>query len=248
MYTQKKALELAHYSQIAYSDYSDITKDIMQHGKYLTWQYYDREGTQAVAIINGNSLNIAFRGTETDSLKDIMLDVNCKKVSTHHGEITRGFQKAYNNIKEEIEALITSFNGEVWLTGHSLGAAVATVCASDIVNAGGRIAGLYTFGSPRVGNQEFCDFLANSGTRIYRFVNNCDIVTRIPLSVLGFLHVGEIIYIDHEGKIHTDSIGLWNTFWDRYQGRKDDIWERKIGGISDHSMENYTKAIEAGTR
>ena len=60
---------------------------------------------------------------------------------------------------------------KLWITGHSLGAALATLCASRY----GNVQGVYTFGSPRVGNNGFKEKLQ---VKIYRVVNNDDIVAR----------------------------------------------------------------------
>ena len=89
------------------------------------------------------------------------------------------------------------------MTGHSLGAALATVAANLLCadQPGGLgIRGLYTYGSPRVGDNGF-------GRRItvpvYRFRNNTDLVTHVPLGLV-FHHVGRLQFIDSGGSIHSD--------------------------------------------
>lgn len=64
----------------------------------------------------------------------------------------------------------------LFITGHSLGGALATVAARDLVHKGG-IAACYTFGSPRVGNDEWTGDIK---TPIYRLVNAADCVTMLP--------------------------------------------------------------------
>jgi hypothetical protein len=59
------------------------------------------------------------------------------------------------------------------ITGHSLGAALATLAAIVV-----KPAKLITFGSPRVGNEALCGLL--DGVEVRRFVNCCDLITRIP--------------------------------------------------------------------
>ena len=80
---------------------------------------------------------------------------------------------------------------KIWITGHSLGAALATLCAGRY----GRAQGVYTFGSPRVGNENFKQHL---DVEIYRIVNNDDIVPRLP-SLGVYTHVGELKFIDCDG-------------------------------------------------
>ncbi len=104
--------------------------------------------------------------------------------------------------------------------------------------------GLYTFGQPRVGNKEFCrNFDIDCKAITYRFINNNDVVTRVPTRSLGYRHVGQPLYIDVQGKIHTD-IHWWNKFLDRVKGRIEDLGKLGTDGIKDHSMEKYVKNLK----
>ena len=101
------------------------------------------------------------------------------------------------------------------MTGHSLGAALATLAADRY----GNVQGLYTYGSPRVGDRNFKeDFNVNA----YRFVNNSDIVTKVPPAGT-YLHVGELKYIDSEGTIH-DNTNRWERWTDEIQGQFKNIF------------------------
>ena len=66
---------------------------------------------------------------------------------------------------------------------HSLGAALATICASRL-----DAHELYTFGSPRVGNRAFVKEMKNDGIQHYRFVNNNDIVTGVPFPLRVYIN------------------------------------------------------------
>jgi hypothetical protein len=79
------------------------------------------------------------------------------------------------------------------LTGHSLGAALATLSAGRY----GSVQGVYTFGSPRVGDEVF---KKNFDVKIFRIVNNDDIVSQLPPRG-KYLHVGELKLIDSDGII-----------------------------------------------
>src|SRR5262249_14299388 len=70
-------------------------------------------------------------------------------------------------------------------TGHSLGAALATLAATRRAPQA-----VYTFGSPRVGKEAFVRSLMS--IPIYRVVDDEDVVTRVPPEILGFRHVGEV--------------------------------------------------------
>lgn len=66
----------------------------------------------------------------------------------------------------------------LFITGHSLGGALATIAAKKLTHKGG-IASCYTFGSPRVGN---VDWAVGIKTPVYRVVNAVDPVTMMPPS------------------------------------------------------------------
>jgi hypothetical protein len=84
----------------------------------------------------------------------------------------------------------------LYITGHSLGGALATVALRYLEKVEGlkdQIAACYTFGSPRVGN---ADFESDIRSPVYRVVNFTDIVTFLPLFTMGFTHVGDVRYLD----------------------------------------------------
>jgi len=143
-------------------------------------QTYDRGGSQAILVEHENYLVLAFRGTEPDSLQDIKSDAraNIRKCETR-GMIHSGFYFAYMQIRKEIEETLLQEkynNKPLYITGHSLGGALATVATKFIYHKGG-LAACYTFGSPRVGNDEWIN---NIKTPIHRLVNAADCVTMLP--------------------------------------------------------------------
>ena len=96
----------------------------------------------------------------------------------------------------------------IWITGHSLGGALATVMAAELlrqIEAGASygLRGVYTYGSPRVGNkafQEQFDSAAKSaGVRVVRFRNGNDAVTHIPGLMLEYQHVGTLAHLTEDG-------------------------------------------------
>ena len=75
--------------------------------------------------------------------------------------VHNGFYKAYNDVSSNIKDYVTNLfqthkfaQPSILVTGHSLGAALATLCAADLKRNGltGKGMKLYNFGSPRVGN------------------------------------------------------------------------------------------------
>src|SRR5262249_15248766 len=71
------------------------------------------------------------------------------------GKVHTGFRDALEKVWSRIESRLRNFPHPVFYTGHSLGAALASVAVARIVMEGRipRPAALYTFGSPRVGDE-----------------------------------------------------------------------------------------------
>ncbi|KAK3195206.1 hypothetical protein Dsin_026516 [Dipteronia sinensis] len=88
-------------------------------------------------------------------------------------------------IREEISRVLETYGDEplsFTITGHSLGAALATLTAYDINSTFPKapIVTVVSFGGPRVGNRDFRCLLEKSGTKILRIVNSDDLITKVP--------------------------------------------------------------------
>ncbi len=142
---------------------------------------FDKNGTQAILAENDEFIVLSFRGTEATCMKDIKADANAEAMQCETGgKIHTGFKNAFDEVALDIQ---NTLNKEalkakpLFITGHSLGGALATVAAKKLSHKGG-IAACYTFGSPRVGDEEW---IADIKTPIYRLVNAADCVTMLPL-------------------------------------------------------------------
>lgn len=235
-------------SSLVYRDYDDINSQLLKLG-YKDWYWFDCEGTQAMIIAPSkshleNEIIICFRGTEPDKMSDIMADLKAwPKRSREKGLVHFGFaealDKVYDKIDETLERL--SLNApegvSVVCTGHSLGGALATLCASRI-----DAHEVYTFGSPRVGSWSFCREMKRDKIKHYRFVNNNDIVTAVPLALMGYRHYGELEYINHYGNIR--KMTFWQRLKDKLRGRRA-AWKKKqpFDGVRDHDINKYYKKL-----
>ena len=102
----------------------------------------------------------------------------------------------FASIETDIKQSLLRLDGiPLYITGHSLGGALATV-ATQILEWDSRftdqIAACYTFGSPRFGNDEYDSSIKSM---FYRVVNTTDIVTIVPLLLMGFVHVGDVRFL-----------------------------------------------------
>ena len=114
--------------------------------------------------------------------KDTYLNLDrIRKVITPH--ITQ--------IEEDLEREQAERN--VWFTGHSLGAGMATICASRCKgeNKCTNPKELHTYGTPRVGWPSYINHIP---FKHYRWRNNNDIVTRVPMRWMGYKHHGTCHY------------------------------------------------------
>ena len=137
---------------------------------------------------------LVFRGSY--ELRSWLTNLQSRPVEwrPHPGRVHQGFKDALECVVEEIDAVLGGVAGPVFYTGHSLGAALATLAA-----AWKPPRAVYAFGSPRVGDQEFLQTLGQ--TKLYRVVNSRDVVPTLPPAQFGFAHGGELRYITREGKI-----------------------------------------------
>jgi triacylglycerol lipase len=152
---------------------------------------------------------VAFRGTDRDDPRNAATDADTLTESRDGYIVHRGFCLALDQVwDDEVQPLLADFMGAkpgaaVYFTGHSLGAALATIAVTRFV--GGGTCALYTVGSPRVGDDRFVRAVLEKTRQIFRFVNSQDIVTLIPPEVPlehYYRHVGLEKYIDRTGVIH----------------------------------------------
>ncbi|RCX23485.1 lipase (class 3) [Fontibacillus phaseoli] len=131
---------------------------------------------------------IAFRGTSstTDWISDAIASQMRFKFIKEDSLTHRGFTKIYSSARDGIMSALTNLSPDkkLYITGHSLGAALATLCAIDLAaNTAFSSPILYTFGSPRVGNPAFAKAFTNYVQNSYRVANQFDIVTYAPPSI-----------------------------------------------------------------
>jgi len=172
----------------------------------------DKTGTQAFLASNADFAVLAFRGTEKN-WRDVQTDILARRVRTSSGRIHAGFRQAYESVRPEIEKSLKKIGKlPLYITGHSLGGALATVATESLESNPKfefQVAACYTFGSPRVGNAEYDPNIKSS---FFRVVNTTDIVTIIPLLAMGFVHVGDIRFLDRRDELFRRGIPFWRLF------------------------------------
>lgn len=188
---------------------------------------------------------VAFRGTDKDDPTDVLDDVEAPLVDwSGGGKVFDGWKNALGEVEGPLLAAIQSINYKLLITGHSLGAAMATLLAS----LRGPTA-LYTIGSPRAGDAAFVASLG--GVASYRYVDCCDAVTELPPAQLGYAHLGNMLYIDRHRKVVSapsddavskDRLIARVEYLVRYAWKAGNVGVRDL---ADHAPTNYVTAIAA---
>jgi len=178
------------------------------------------------------TINIAFRGTENisnliDDAKFSKDSFNkCKDCEIHHG-----FNLLYSNTKEVFMMVFNEVynNNEVEkvvLTGHSMGGPLAMLGSIDVkekISADVDLK-LITFGSPRLGEENFINYFDNLIKHHYRVTYKDDPVITVPPTLFGFKHIGYEIHITN------DTCGF--TLYDSKNNRTPNFWNKDL---PDHS-------------
>lgn len=147
---------------------------------------------------------IVLRGTKF--LADWLTNLNLGTSRSAYGQsIHDGFHQAFRSMLAQLKPFISSFSTQrihsVHCIGHSLGGALATLCAEQIRASTPLKPYLYSFGAPRVGLRPFADMLSAvlGPERMFRVYHRTDIVTCVPF--WPFVHAPT----------------LWSETYDYYQ-------------------------------
>ena len=245
-YQSANAVALASAARLAYNDSATIASLSVQWG-FPCCRFIERRETHGLVMANSSAVVVAFRGTEPGKLKNWMCDLDLQFTDGPFGLVHNGFNLALSHVWDDIDACVVEFQDQgqsLWLTGHSLGAALATLAAAHWREQDKPVHGLNIFGAPRVGDRVFeRSFNQDFGARNFRFVNNADLVTRVPLRTMGFSHVGTLLYFTDKGKLMADP-GLWDAFLNRMQGRIEDLGKMGPADLKQHSIDHYVTLCE----
>jgi hypothetical protein len=190
---------------------------------------------------------LAFRGTRPDDIKDLVTDARADLVAWPEsaGHVHSGFAAAARTLMPQIRHWIESTKPDpkkLILTGHSLGAALATLAATIL-----RPAWVVTLGSPRVGDADFAATV--KVTNIVRLVDCCDSVTELPSLAGGYVHVTPSTYLTRNAStiqnpddafVRSDRRRARVNYVFHYAWRFGAVLARDL---ADHAPINYARAL-----
>jgi len=178
-YSVDIALALARICNATYLPSAQWNDDATVKSLHLRNKIEDADDTHClIGDVDGTDITIlAFRGTGPASTVNWLADFEAKlrpkdtDIQTHEG-----FAATYESLRPQILKTLPA-DRTIWITGHSLGGALATLAGVQLQAAGFRVRATYTYGGPRVGNAAFAGSLPSP---FYRFVYGSDVVPHLP--------------------------------------------------------------------
>ena len=268
-FNRENALYLAHASSIAYArSPARVAEDTLglktvpfQHKFVRTRGYLGVCDTHAV---------LAFRGTEPITLPNWLTDAVVKLVKTddYDGRVHFGFSSVLKQTWPKLSTVLEQIDGRpLFVTGHSLGGALAVLAACRLAKSVNTPVATYTFGAPRVGDPEFC---AGYALPTYRVVYGLDVVPEMPMPSLTkavpvkmrfasekllsklmgiaervpcYGHVNTFVYIDRDGVLTMNAdIEPWHAHAvSRALATRGRSFHE---GITDHLLGSYIRGLE----
>lgn len=245
-------LEQKYYDRLRAAGFTVNRNDVKLTRAYEGWHESDY-----IVFTTAKATFVIFRGTEVepetnfaDAITNLMM-VLAQRPNAR-GKVHPGYYGAIDRVLNDVNRQISIFdrgrNKKVYVTGHSLGGALATMFAYRRANANKRITAVYPFGNPRVGDLAFQQEFTRQGIKCYRFkfhetTVKRDHVPEIPKSgrcignpTCSYKHVGEFYKIENQiGSI-------------RKMANKDDLMDYSIVRIvtlmeHHHSYCYYLKPI-----
>jgi triacylglycerol lipase len=242
------ALALACASNLAYENSDAVSVQLQAWGfDPARFTFLNKNDTQGFVTATDEMVLVSFRGTQSNDIWDWMTDARIVLRPYQPGLVHIGFYNALNDVWHEMNAAINACRDQgqsLWVTGHSLGAALAGLAVSRMIfEEQTPINGLYTFGHPRMGNFVFgngydTEFLAKT----FRYVNDQDIVTRIPPRTLGYTHVGRLLFFDKDGRLQNDD-HFWNRFLTEVKVGIEGL-KKPAGIVEDHAIQHYIDNLQ----
>lgn len=208
---------------------------------------------------------IAFAGS--NDREDVIADLDARRrpflAGSVHGGGLKQFERVYPWIGER-----SLIGKRVVIVGHSLGALLGGLLASQLHNHGVFVSAAHFFGSPRWCDREFATWYDEElGRRTWRYVHCADLVTRLPppapewamrtihrMRLVGlakrivgypaeyevgdYRHLGRTVYLDSAGRVVRDA-PMRSVISDRVLGR----FSSPVRGVSDHSLNWYASIL-----
>jgi hypothetical protein len=233
-------------SRVAYREPTEATRALETAG-FGSVAFWSGPSTQVLTGSFDGLRYVGFRGSE--SIQDWLANARFLPSDREDGvRIHTGFLAALDEVWARLDPAESGSDPTepLVVTGHSLGGALAHLSAWRWAKAGRSVHAVYTFGAPRVGHRNFrSSYDRLLGRRTLRVINHIDIVTRVPLLIQGYRHVGRRVYGDGAGRLTVDA-PAWAVARDDISYRVRHLRSPRSLGVSLHLIRPYAELVDAG--
>lgn len=244
----------------------------------LTARLISVDNTQAYVATNADHIVIAFRGSENpaslDGLKDWLLTNAVNMLVVPEGRIGTDFMSAgvgarfhlgfmtalaevWDPLKAAVDEELAKQDRKVWVTGHSLGGALATLAAWRLEQQFVTVEGVYTFGAPMIGNELAAKaYDTQFAGRSFRFIDDADLVPRLPTVSFvtnQYVHVPREMSLGSALQFGSGVLKALDVFAGFARSAtdsvlsgtvRDDLWKLVLQRIDAHMMTNYNALLD----
>ena len=238
----------------------------------LQAELVSQNNTQAYVCQNDEAIVIAFRGSESfltlDGFRDWLLTNARNFLVLPEGQLGTdfaaagvgarfhsGFMSAVADIWEPLFAKVdlefSKLERPVWVTGHSLGGALALLCGWRLHRHFISIHQICTFGAPMIGNDAAAAaFVREFPNRVFRYVDIGDIVPRLPTMSLfsnSYQHCQREMVVgtsnDNSADHKLEKIAQESDDGNINELVENSLWSEIRQGMPSHMMNNYLSRL-----
>ncbi|MCY2988162.1 MAG: lipase family protein [Planctomycetota bacterium] len=236
------AVLLARASEVAYEPNAAIISAWAVKQGFSSATPFNQGNIQGFHARSPDVALLVFRGTS--NLGQWVRDARLIPADHPWGRVHIGFRNGLQNVEDHLQQFeaAAAQAQHVWVTGHSLGGALAVLAAARL-QRNGIGARSYTYGQPRVGLSGFAErFDAELTGRLVRFINQSDIVPRLPPGLL-YRHCGLVKRIVSPGNLESLDRGPLELSNDDLPALSDEQFELLLQEIESHPESNSDEAL-----
>jgi len=245
----QNAIHLAELSDLVYHDGPYIQSKVAHlYPNFAFVDIHPMSGFDTELFLGGDndSIVIAFRGTEADSLEDWVNNLDNRAFPYSTGSVHQGFWEALDQVWNPMLEKLQQFqnnNQKIWLTGHSQGGALAMLASRRFLDYGIQTQGVYTYGQPKLGDMLFAaNYDASLKNKTFRIYNEGDSVVESPPKLY---HGGIGIKLKEYGGFEIQhNATIFEQSGGDFLSLLDSLFDYASDGLKNHQMQEYIKRLK----